>query len=128
MGANLSGKCTAEKLGVLHVGPGVVNLLENDIIALHSTPIALSTQEIEEDSKTDTELEVARKCLDSGGWSACKYSSYVHVKDELCSTGLLALRGTRLIILKSRRVQILKLAHEGHQGIAKTKLRLRSKV
>ena len=32
-GANLLGKCTAEKLGVLHVGPGVVNLLDNDIIA-----------------------------------------------------------------------------------------------
>ena len=31
-GANLLGKCTAEKLGVLHVGPGVVNL-DNDIIA-----------------------------------------------------------------------------------------------
>ena len=32
-GANLLGKCTAEKLGVLHVGPGVVNLLDNDIIS-----------------------------------------------------------------------------------------------
>ena len=32
-GANLLGKCTTEKLGVLHVGPGVVNLLDNDIIA-----------------------------------------------------------------------------------------------
>ena len=26
-------KCAAEKLGILHVGPGVVNLLDNDIIA-----------------------------------------------------------------------------------------------
>ena len=50
------------------------------------------------------------------------------MKDELCSTGSLVLRGTRLVIPKSRRVQILKLAHEGHQGIVKTKLRLRSKV
>ena len=62
------------------------------MIALHSTPIALSTHEIEEDSKTDPELVVVRKCLDSGDWSACKYSSYVHVKDELCSTGSLVLR------------------------------------
>ena len=98
------------------------------MVALHSTPIALSTQQIEEDSKTDPELVVVRKCLDSGDWSDCKYSSYVHVKDELCSTGSLVLRGTRLVIPKSRRVQILKLAHEGHQGIVKTKLRLRSKV
>ena len=98
------------------------------MVALHSTPIALSTQKIEEDSKTDSELVVVRKCLDSGDWSDCKYSSYVHVKDELCSTGSLVLPGTRLVIPKSRRVQILKLAHEGHQGIVKTKLRLRSKV
>ena len=29
-GANLLGNCTAEKSGVLHVGPGVVNLLDNE--------------------------------------------------------------------------------------------------
>ena len=67
------------------------------MIALHSTPIVLSTQEIEEDSKIDPELVVVRKCLDSGDWSDCKYFSYVHVKDELCSTGSLVLRGTRLV-------------------------------
>ena len=98
------------------------------IIALHSTPISLSAQEIEEDSKTNPELEVVRKCLNSGDWSACKYSRYVHVKYELFCTGSLVLRGTRLITPKSRRVQILKLALEGHQGIMKTKLRLRSKM
>ena len=98
------------------------------MITLHSTPIALSTQEIEEDSKTDPKLKVVLKCQSSGDWSACKYSSYVHVKDELSSTGLLVLRGTRLKIPKSRLVQILKLSHEGHQEIVKTKLRLRSKV
>ena len=32
-GANLLGKCTAKKQGVLHVGPGVASLLGNDIIA-----------------------------------------------------------------------------------------------
>ena len=68
------------------------------MVALHSTPIALSAQEIEEDSKTNPELVVVRKCLDSGDWSDCKYSSYVHVKDELCSTGSLVLQGTRLVI------------------------------
>ena len=98
------------------------------MIVLHNTPIALSTQEIEEDSKTNSELEVVQKGLDSGDGSTCKYSSFVHVKEELCSTGSLVLRGTHLIIPKSQGVQILKLAHEDHQGIVKTKLRLRSKV
>ena len=36
------------------------------MIALDSTPIALSTHEIEEDCKTDPELVAVRKCLDSG--------------------------------------------------------------
>ena len=35
---------------------------------------------------------------------------------------------TRLIIPKCLREQVLQLAHEGHQGIVKTKNRLRSKV
>ena len=34
-GANLLLKCTAEKLGLLHVGPGAVYLIDNDIVARH---------------------------------------------------------------------------------------------
>ena len=60
------------------------------MIAMHSTLIALSTQEIQ-DSKTNPELEVLRKCLDTGDWSACKYLSYLYVKDELCYAGLMLL-------------------------------------
>ena len=98
------------------------------MIAVQSTPNALSTQEVEEESKNDQELALVRKCIQSGDWSTCKNQSYLHVKDELCSTGSLVLRGTRLIIPTSLRLRTLKIAHEGHQGIVKTKMRLRSKV
>ena len=43
-------------------------------------------------------------------------SSYSHVKDELCVYGELLLRGARIL-----RDRVFKIAHEGHQGIVKTK-------
>jgi len=98
------------------------------MIAVQSTPVALSTKDVEEESKTDSELEMVRTCLKTGNWSSCANSSFEHVKDELCASNSLILRGTRLVMPKSLRLQTLKLAHEGHQGIVKTKWRLRSKV
>ena len=53
---------------------------------------------------------------------------FLCVKNELCCVGKLILRGSRIIIPKSLRPEVLALAHEGHQGIIKTKNRLRSKV
>ena len=38
------------------------------------------------------------------------------------------MRGTRIVIPKSLRGEVLRLAHEGHQGIVKMKNRLRAKV
>ena len=52
--------------------------------------------------------------------------AYLHVKNELCTYGEVLLRGSRLVIPRELRPRVLELAHEGHQG--KTKCRLRSKV
>ena len=38
------------------------------------------------------------------------------------------MRGTRIVIPQSLRSKVLRLAHEGHQGIVKMKNRLRTKV
>ena len=54
--------------------------------------------------------------------------SYLCVKNELCVIGKLLLRGDRIVIPKSLRKTVLESAHEGHQGIVKTKSRLRTKV
>ena len=53
---------------------------------------------------------------------------YKHVRNELSSLGKLVLRGTRLLILRKLRERVLDLAHEGRQGLVKTKQRLRTKV
>lgn len=55
--------------------------------------------------------------------------SYCHVASEVCQTenGVL-LRGTRIIVPNSLRKKTIQLAHQGHQGIMKTKALIRSKV
>ena len=47
---------------------------------------------------------------------------------RLCSYGQLLLRGSRIVIPQVLGEHVLKLAHEGHQRIVKTKCRLRSKA
>ena len=54
--------------------------------------------------------------------------SYLHVKDELWCYGQVILRGMRLVIPLRLRDRVLNLAHEGNQGIVKTKNRLLGKV
>lgn len=50
------------------------------------------------------------------------------MREELLTIGYVVLRGHRLVIPKVMREQCVKLAHQGHQGIIKTKQRLRTKV
>ncbi|CAB4040886.1 Hypothetical predicted protein, partial [Paramuricea clavata] len=51
--------------------------------------------------------------------------AYRSVRQELSVLGKLVIRGTRLVIPKILQKKVLNLAHEGHQGIVKTKQRLR---
>ena len=53
---------------------------------------------------------------------------YKFVQNELTVVGKLVLRQSRIVIPKSLRKRVLELAHEGHQGVVKTKSRLREKV
>ena len=94
----------------------------------NSTPCALTPSEIEKASAADPEISPVKECVHTGDWSACTIPAYLHVKNELCSYGQLLLRGSRIVIPQVLREHVLKLAHEGHQGIVKTKCRLRSKL
>jgi len=93
-----------------------------------STIPALQSDEIDVASKNDPELVELRQCIQTGDWSNCSCKEYLPVRKELCNYGNLLLRGTRIIIPKELRKQVLELAHEGHQGIVKTKSMLRIKV
>ena len=97
------------------------------VVVTH-TPAALTPTEIEKASDSDSELQCLQEYIKNGNWNDCKLLQYLGVKDELCSYGRLVLRGSRIVIPKSLRQSVLEQAHEGHQGIVKTKTRLRTKV
>ncbi|XP_029209128.2 uncharacterized protein K02A2.6-like [Acropora millepora] len=97
-------------------------------IVQESTPMAMTAREVERVSEKDPELCSVRYCIQSGDWSQCKMPHYLSVKNELCTIGKLVMRGTRIVIPQSLRSEVLRLAHEGHQGIMKMKTHLRSKV
>ena len=97
-------------------------------VAQESTPVALTTCEIESASEKDPELQSVRECLLSGRWYDIEFKGYLPMRSELCAIGKLVLRGTRIILPKELRSRVLELAHEGHPGIVAMKQRLRSKV
>ena len=97
-------------------------------VASNAIPGAMSGKEIEEASALDTELCILRECIKSGQWDRCPNSVYKALKDELTCFGKLILRGSRIVIPESLKNHVMKLGHEGHQGVVKTKARLRTKV
>ena len=60
-------------------------------------------------------------------WGSDLVQPFRQIREELtvdCKTSIF-LRGTRLIIPTGLRNRVIKLAHEGHQGLARTKALLR---
>ena len=96
-------------------------------IAQQAVPRAMTIAEVQEESRTDPELQLLRQSISQGSWPA-ELKRYEIIKYELCVLGDLVLRGTRLILPSSLRKTALELAHEGHPGIVKMKHHLRSKV
>jgi len=122
----------ADALSRLNVGKDVDESGQKEdflrCITESSVPRSLTAKELERASSQDAELLSVRRYILSGEWADCKLPHYVAIKEELCVIGHIIMRGSRIIIPKSMRKDVLKLAHEGHQGIVKTKSRLKSKV
>ena len=97
------------------------------VIALHAVPVALRIKEIERVSAQDSELQAVRNCLIEGKCDNAP-KQYLPVRNELTFIGHVILRGTRIVIPQALRKRVVNLAHEGHQGVVKTKERLRTKV
>ncbi|PFX17850.1 Transposon Ty3-G Gag-Pol polyprotein [Stylophora pistillata] len=96
-------------------------------VAETSAPVAIPIKEIERESATDPEISQLQECVLTGDWDKAP-PQYKQVRNELSFLGKLVLRGTRLLIPRRLRERVLDLAHEGHQGLVKTKQRLRTKV
>ena len=98
-------------------------------IARHAIPKAMTLTQLEQATATDPVLQQVLHSLVSGKWQRTKETGpYVCIKDELTATDSLLLRGSRIVIPASLQSTTLQLAHEGHQGIVRTKQLLREKV
>ena len=82
------------------------------------------------DIRSETSKDVTQSKLliqiQSGKWSN-DLKPYDKVKEELSVFEGVILRGNRIIVPQLLQKQILKLAHEMHQGIVKTKQFLRTR-
>ena len=92
-----------------------------------ATPRAMHAEEIVEATRGDREIAEVLTCLRASKWDMAP-AAFRPVRAELAEVDGILLRGTRLVLPKALRARALQLAHEGHQGIVKTKERLRSKV
>ena len=76
-------------------------------------------------------LEVIDIVLNGNGESRYKWEYlrlYKLVRSELSVANGIRLRGSRIVVPKALQRRVVKISHEGHQGIVKTKQLLRSAV
>ena len=98
-------------------------------VASNSIPKAMSQAEIVNATREDPALQRLEGCLRSGKWPAMpELRPFYPIRSELPVVNGLVLRGRRIVIPVQLRRRTLQLAHEGHQGIVRTKQLLREKV
>lgn len=104
-----------------------------------STPKAVKIEEINDSNSKDPTLQAVVSAVRSGDWSTAKkdkqvnqhdYEALEKITDELTNSisSNVILRGTRIVIPQRLQQRVVDLAHEGHQGIVKTKALLCDKV
>ena len=93
-------------------------------VAIEGMPAALVPKQVEVASADDTTLQPVRQAIMAGDWSRLSGTVYEAVQKELWVIGQVVLRGGRIVMSESLRKQTIVLAHEGHQGMVRTKARL----
>ena len=98
-------------------------------VAVRAVPKAFFLEQISAATKDDKVLQQVKKALNSGQWPNDKeINPFQKLKDELSTSQGLVLRGSRIVPPECLRANILKSAHQGHQGIVRTKQMVREKV
>ena len=131
---HISGKeNSADALSRLPVGPAQEDDARESTeyacsIASEAVPAAHTPQKVEQASAKDPTLQLVRQAVTSGDWSRLSGTMYKALSEELWVLGQLVLRGNRIVMPESLWKHTIALAHEGHQGMTRTKARLREKV
>lgn len=108
-------------------------LIDNDI------PKAMSKVEISEATRRDPTLQAVKIAIVTNSWQVPKQSAHIDIasflifktiRDELsfCDESDILLRGDKIVVPRSLQQKVIDIAHEGHQGLIKTKKLLREKV
>ena len=97
-------------------------------IVADAIPAPLAPRQVERESERDPTLHLVRHAITSGDWSKLQGTMYKAVRDELWIMGQLVMRGNKVVMPEKLWNQTIQLAHEGHQGMVRTKSRLREKV
>ena len=99
-----------------------------------TVPKTMTREQITAATKADSTLQKLIECIRTGDWREARTDSdlkpYFLLRNELSTSdaGDAVLRGTRIVMPKALQSQAINLAHQGHQGIVRTKSLLRQKV
>lgn len=97
-------------------------------VASEAIPAALVPKQVEIATENDPTLRLVRQAVMTDDWSQLQGTIYKATKEELWVIGQVVMRGSRIVIPESLQKRTIMLAHEGHQGMIRTKARLREKV
>lgn len=111
-----------------------------NFIIKNAVPKSLTMSEIQDATKKDTLIQFSIQAVKTNTWRKIineananlksDLTSMFHVRNELSinDTADVLLRDHRIVIPTSLQQRVIDIAHEGHQGIVKTKQLLRQKV
>ena len=111
-----------------------------NFLSSHAVPRAMTLTELQAETKADRTLQKLVQIIQTGDWNNIQSFSedvdksllkqFANVKAELTvnTESNLVLRGSRIVIPTTLQQKAVEIAHEGHQGIVKTKKLLREKV
>ena len=105
-------------------------------ISDNAVPKAMTLEEISSATKEDSDIQNVMKNIHSGRWSKSRDNKTLEIFSRLrhtltivpTSKGEVLLCDKKIVIPKQLQAKVIRLAHEGHQGIVKTKQLLREKV
>lgn len=103
-----------------------------NFVANHATPISMNRDEIVKATEVDKPLSALKKLITNQILSHDEQQvvkPYAKIINEFAITSDgLVMRGTRLVVPDALQLRCVKIAHEGHLGITKTKALIRSKL
>ena len=89
---------------------------------------ALLPKHVETATANDPTSRLVRKDVTTGDWTQLSGTTCKAVIEELWVVGQVVMRGARIVMPQSLWKQTIMVAHESHQGMVRTKARLREKV